>query len=90
MLLQANPFPECVCEATAILIVGYMFCSIIIMIFLLVLMIYLYTKTKEFLPILTLFLFSLLIGFTSMSINSIPFLPYFSIFFILFQSVLFI
>ncbi|GAH57233.1 unnamed protein product, partial [marine sediment metagenome] len=42
---------------------------------------------RLFLPILIVFLFSLIIGINSMSLEYIPFNPYVSIFFILFQSV---
>ncbi len=64
--------------------------SLIILILLMVLMFIMYIKMRVFLPILVIFLFSLIIGFNSIGIENIPLNPYFSIFFILFQSVIFI
>lgn len=64
--------------------------SLLFLIFLMILMIFIYMKVRIWLVILVLFLFSLIIGIYSLSLEYIPFNPYFSIFFILFQSVLFI
>jgi len=48
MLFQGvDPFPDCVCEAEAIIIVSYMFASMITMITLIVLMLYFYMKVKR-------------------------------------------
>lgn len=66
------------------------FLAVFILIILLVIMLILYLKMRLFLPILVVFLFSLIIGINSMSLEYIPFNPYLSIFFILFQSVIFI
>ena len=66
------------------------FLAIFILIILLTIMLILYLKMRLFLPILVVFLFSLIIGFNSISLEYIPFNPYVSIFFILFQSVIFI
>jgi len=66
------------------------FIALFILIILMIIMTILYLKIRLFLPILVVFLFSLIIGINSMSYDYIPFNPYFSIFFILFQSVFFI
>jgi len=66
------------------------FLAVFILVILLVIMIILYLKMRLFLPILVVFLFSLIIGINSMSLEYIPFNPYVSVFFILFQSVIFI
>ena len=66
------------------------FLAIFILIILLVIMLILYLKMRLFLPILVVFLFSLVIGMNSLTLEYIPFNPYVSIFFILFQSVIFI
>jgi len=66
------------------------FVALFILIILMIIMTILYLKIRLFLPILVVFLFSLIIGINSMSYDYIPFNPYFSIFFILFQSVFFI
>lgn len=87
--MPADPFPECECEAEAIRIIGFMFGTIIIMVLLLILMIYFYLKVRKFLPILVIFLFSLIIGMATLSSFVVPFYPWFNVFFILFQSVIF-
>lgn len=89
MLFQADPFPECECYAQAIRVVGYMFASMATMIILIVLMIYFYMKVKEFLPILVVFLFSIVIGMVSFGGAFIPFMPWFQICFMLIQTVFF-
>jgi hypothetical protein len=90
MLFQgANPFPDCVCEAEALLIIGYLFASIVFMVFLMVLMIYLYVKIDRFLPLLVVFLFSIIIGMVSFSGSYLPFTPFIQLFFILFQTIIF-
>jgi hypothetical protein len=90
MLFQgANPFPDCVCEAEALLIIGYLFASIVFMVFLMVLMIYLYVKIDRFLPLLVIFLFSIIIGMVSFSGSYLPFTPFIQLFFILFQTIIF-
>ena len=63
--------------------------TIILMIFLLILMIYFYSKTRVFPIILTIFLFSLIFGVYSLEIENIPFTPYFQIFFLTVQGILF-
>ena len=63
---------------------------LIILMIIMIIMSILYFKIKLYLPVLVIFLFSLIIGFNSMTYEYIPFNPYFSIFFILFQSTFFI
>ena len=85
----ANPFPDCVCEAEAIIIIGYLLTSIILIILLMVLMIYCYAKINPFLPVLVVFLFSIVIGMVSFTGSYLPFTPWFQLFFMLFQTILF-
>jgi len=63
---------------------------LIILMILMIIMTILYFKIRFYSPILVLFLFSIIIGFNSMIYEYIPFNPYFSIFFILFQSTFFL
>jgi len=89
VLFQANPFPECDCEAQAIILMSYIAFSIIFLVILMVLMMYFYKKVRRLLPIIVIFLFSIIIGIYSISIVGLPFTPWFQLFFILFQSVIF-
>ena len=66
------------------------FISLFILIILMIIMIILYMKVRIWLAILIVFLFSIILGITSISVENIPLNPYFSIFFILFQSVFFL
>jgi len=65
--------------------------GIIILIILMGLMIFFYSKHTYFyfLPILVVFLFSIVIGMSSISESNIPFTPWFQIFFLLIQTVFF-
>lgn len=65
------------------------FTIVIILIILMVLMIILYMKLRIFVVILTVFLFSIILGINAISFEFMPFNPYFSIFFILFQTIIF-
>jgi hypothetical protein len=89
MFQGADPFPECVCEAEAIILMSYMFASMATMVILVLFMFYFYMKVKKFLPILITFLFSIVIGMTSFGGAFIPFMPFFQIFFMLIQTVFF-
>jgi len=80
--------PVCESEIEAIILIGWMFASLLILVLLILLMLYLYTK-EEFEPILIVFLFSLFIGIMSLSLVNIPFTPWFQIFFMLFQTIMF-
>ena len=64
--------------------------SIIILFLLMVIMIVLYCKIRRFIVILMLFLFSLIIGIDSLKQGIIPFSPYIQIFFLLFQTIIFL
>lgn len=81
-------------EGESIIEVGVMFASIFILVFLIVLMWYFYTKYKanqiKFLIVLVVFLFSIVIGMGSITSLSIPFSPYFQLFFLLIQTIFFI
>jgi len=60
------------------------------LIILMIIMVYLYKKTKIWLVIFLMFLLSLLIGINIILLDYIPFNPYISIGFILFQFIFFI
>lgn len=83
-----DPLPDDECIADTIIRKSWMFGTIGIMFFLMVITLFLYLKTKEFLPILFVFLFSIIISIGSISIQ-LPFTPYFQIFFMLFQTIFF-
>lgn len=57
---------------------------------LILIMVYLYRKMRVWLLILMVFLFSLVFGMISIMSFSIPFSPYIQIFFMLFQSIVFL
>lgn len=59
-------------------------------IFLFGLMVFCYLKIRVFVLILGIYLFSLVIGFNAMSESVIPFTPYLQIFFLIFQTIIFV
>ena len=63
------------------------FIAIFILIILMVIMVSLYKKVKIWLVIFIMFILSLLIGIYSLSLDYIPFNPYLSIGFVLFQFI---
>ena len=63
--------------------------TIIMLIFLLALMLLIYAKFRIFVLALVVEIFSLIIGLEALSISGFPLSPYFQLFFILIQSVLF-
>lgn len=81
-------------EGESIAEVGIMFASIFILVFLIVLMWYFFTKYRsnqvKFLIVLVIFLFSIVIGVSSITSFSIPFSPWFQLFFLLIQTIFFI
>jgi len=81
---------EPICKTESIILMSFMLGVISILLFLIILMLFLYKKINKFLPTLILFLFSLIIGISSITIITLPFIPYFSLFFILFQTSIFI
>lgn len=64
--------------------------AMFMLIFLIALMLICYTYFPKMLFILIIFLFSLVIGTLSVQIGDIPMSPYFQIFFLLFQTAIFI
>lgn len=64
--------------------------SVFILIFLIGLMLLFYLKFRIFLVILTIFLFSLVMGGLSIQHGTIPFSPYLQLFFIVLQTIFFI
>jgi len=86
ILQQPPPFEPTEFEAIAITNVGFMFAEILTLIFLMVLMVYLYRKMiKEYLPIVIVFLFSLLIGIEAITHFHTHFSPFLELFFMFFQ-----
>jgi len=83
--------PVCECEAEAIILTGWLLMSILMLVFLMVLMLFMYysKKRSEFTPILIIFLFSIILGIGTISIQ-LPLTPYFQIFFMLFQTIFFV
>jgi hypothetical protein len=68
----------------------YSLIAVILMIVLMVVMLYMYKKVKIFPLIATMFIINLVIGVNALSIENIPFTPWFQILFILFSFILFI
>jgi len=64
--------------------------TIFILIILMAVMLIVYLKIENWMITLVILLFSLVIGALSMTIGDIPFSPYFQIFFIVFQAIIFI
>ena len=60
-----------------------------IFVFLIGFMLYFYMKARVFLAVLVVFLFSLVMGALSFTFYMYPFYPYFTVFFLMIQSVLF-
>jgi len=75
--------------ADTIVNISWIFSTIGFMFVLMVLTLYFYLKIKSFLPILIVFLFSIVIGTSSLGGAFIPFTPWFQIFFVLFQTIFF-
>lgn len=66
------------------------FLSLFFIIFLIGIMLLCYAKFRIMLLVLVIYLFSLIIGVMFLEIDGIPFTPYIQIFFILFQTSVFI
>ncbi len=90
LLQQPPPFEPTVIEAEAITNLGFMFAEILILLIFMVLMIYLYRKAEFDLPIIIVYLFSLVIGMEAISHLHTHFSPFLEIFFLLFQTSLFL
>lgn len=64
--------------------------SLLFIVFLTMLMVFCYLRMRVFVLMLIIFVFSLIIGVNSMSETIIPFTPYLQLFFLLFQTTLFV
>ncbi len=90
-LLQANPFPPPEYAGEEIIQIGLMFGCMTVIIFLMLLMIYAYRKLQILPVIITIYSFSLVIGMICIGSNVYtPFEPYCGIFFLVFQTSMFI
>lgn len=87
---QPPPFEPTEIEAIAITNIGFMFADIFIFIIFIILMIYFSKKLKYYPSIITVYLFSLVIGFEGLTHVHTHFSPYLELFFILFQTSIFI
>ena len=85
-----NPFPPTIIEAEAITNIGLMFGHILILLVLMILIIYYSKRTKHYITIIVIYLFSLVISIDSFLHIHTPFSPMFEIFVIIFNSSLFI
>ena len=63
--------------------------SLLVLFVLMIIMVALYVKVRVFLIILIVFLFSLVLGSMSLNQGDLPFTPYFQMFFLLFQTMIF-
>lgn len=90
MELHQPPFEPTEIEAIAITNVGYMFGQFLVLIFFMLLMLYLFMKIVNFLPILIVYTFSLLIGLESFTHLHTTFSPLLELFFLMFQTTLFL
>lgn len=87
------PFEPTESEAQAIINIGFMFADIIIFFFLICLMLYLFNRLssyKDFLPILIIYLFSLIIGIEGLGHIHTHFSPNLEISFLMFQTFMFL
>ncbi len=90
MLFQpVDPFPDPTHAGQEIEFVGVMFACILMLVLMMVFMIYAYKIIRKFLPVLIIFLFSIIMGISTMSIVGFPHTPWFQLFFILFQTIIF-
>lgn len=85
-----DPFPDPTHAGQEIEFVGVMFAHIILLIFMILLMIYLFKKVKEVLPIIVVYMFSIIMCFVCLQDTYFPFTPYFQIFCMLIQSSFFL
>ena len=68
----------------------YPYMTFATLIILIILNLYCYLKVRRFLINLVIYAFSLIIGFNAFNESTIPFTPYIQIFFIMFQSTIFL
>jgi len=84
------PFEPTDVEAVAITNIGLMFAHFLLLFVLIILMIHYSKRVRYYVIIIVIYLFSLIIGFESLSHPHTPFTPMFEIFFIIFQTSVFI
>jgi len=92
-MVYQPPFPPTEIEAIAIQNVGFMFADIFILVFFMLLMIYIYKKMDtnlDFLTIIVVYLFSIILGIESLTHLHTHFSPMLETFYILFQTSIFI
>lgn len=92
-MIYQPPFEPTIVEAEAILNIGYMFADFLIILLFLILIIYIYKKmdTKyDFLSIIIVYLFSVVISIEALSHVHTHFSPMLEIFFLLFQTSIFV
>ena len=85
-----DPFPDPVHAGQEIEFIGVLASSILILVFLICLMLLCYFKFRKVLPAITILGFSFIIAIEFLINGYIPSSIYFSIFFIVFQTVMFI
>lgn len=88
--INQPPFEPTEIEAIAITNIGYMFGHLFVLVFFMLLMLYLFMKIVNFLPILVVYTFSLLIGMESFTHLHTAFSPLLELFFLMFQTTLFL
>lgn len=88
-IFQVDPFPDPTHAGQEIENIGIMFGTLIYLFFLIILMIYMYKVIKDIIPIVIIYGFSLIIGIYSFACI-LPFIPYCSLFFLFFQTGLFV
>ena len=90
---QPPPFEPPICECEAITNMSYMFADIFLLVFLICLMLYLFNKLssyKDSLPIIFVYLFSILIGMEVLGHFHTHFSPTLEILFLMFQTIMFL
>jgi hypothetical protein len=89
-LFQIDPFPDPTHAGQEIENVGLMFAFFLMFIVFMVLMVYCYQRLRKPLPIIVIYLNSLWASMLSLGSQQFPFTPQFQVFFMLFQSSLFL
>jgi len=90
MIFQVDPFPPPSHAGQEIENIGLMAGHLVMLIFLIILMIYLYKKISHILPMIIIYMFSLIFGVICIGSVYMIFSPYFALFFIFFQSSIFL
>jgi len=63
--------------------------SLVILVMMMLFMLYFYTKVKKMVFVLLIYVFSLPFGLISLGEYNIPFSPWFQLFFLMFQTIIF-